>query len=604
MSASAAASAEADAGALDAENSLVEDGLDASLLDADATPERHGRDDAADPAARAPPGEDDAVLDSPGGPRPGAGTQTDADAAPAEPEDEEEFPPDNTPDVRLTLVIMPENFRHETAVKALATGAEIKQKVVAELPLPPDVISLRIRGEPLPDDVALSDVGVHPGEDVGLELVVSYVPPPRADEGEDASPRGPLPDRVRVSVPSTEPGDEPLVVTVAIDASESTKPRYRGGYRNKRTGTTYHHAAMQTVPTKPKAWKTKFATETQTMEGRTRVAQTSREAATQMKRRDILLEDSRDVVVYAGKYMTADEVWAIKAEKAVVIQRYARGMRARRRRDAKRVERDARLARERAAEEEAIRREEAKRLHEISRREHPRTPADFAILREELRVWTMEAKADLDAKFPPPAERGAATSAARRDATKKLLAEETKLLRTMSRLRKVADAENEEVRVRDAMTDMAAEKRWERTDGSVVVVHTPFTIRAGELANLRDGLAMSNLEPEHRLEVLTHVKWTVKEFDCNLTREICELCDREADLTKRGRDPSALAGLRRRISSLFLQFCETPEFNPESARYSVAAQHAEEAEREATEKAAMRSSVREAMRASTLVRAS
>jgi hypothetical protein len=54
----------------------------------------------------------------------------------------------------------------------------------------------------------------------------------------------------------------------------------------------------------------------------------------------------------------------------------------------------------------------------------------------------------------------------------------------------------------------------------------------------------------------------VKEFDCNLTREICELCDREADLTKRGRDPSALAGLRRRVSSLFLQFCETPEFNP------------------------------------------
>ena len=59
------------------------------------------------------------------------------------------------------------------------------------------------------------------------------------------------------------------------------------------------------------------------------------------------------------------------------------------------------------------------------------------------------------------------------------------------------------------------------------------------------------------------VKWTVKEFDCNLTRSIVELIDREADLLNRGRAESSLDGLRKRLLNLFLQFIETPEFNPE-----------------------------------------
>jgi hypothetical protein len=60
---------------------------------------------------------------------------------------------------------------------------------------------------------------------------------------------------------------------------------------------------------------------------------------------------------------------------------------------------------------------------------------------------------------------------------------------------------------------------------------------------------------DERLDVLLHVKWTVKEFDCNLTRETVELIDREADLLNRGRDPRSMDGLRRRVANLFLQVC-------------------------------------------------
>ena len=72
---------------------------------------------------------------------------------------------------------------------------------------------------------------------------------------------------------------------------------------------------------------------------------------------------------------------------------------------------------------------------------------------------------------------------------------------------------------------------------------------------------------DERLEVLTNVKWTCEEFPCALTRDIVELCDREADLLNRGRSVESMVNLRRRLTSLFRQFVDTPEFNPEADRF-------------------------------------
>jgi len=38
-------------------------------------------------------------------------------------------------------------------------------------------------------------------------------------------------------------------------------------------------------------------------------------------------------------------------------------------------------------------------------------------------------------------------------------------------------------------------------------------------------------------------------------------------MLNRGRPESSLEGLRKRLCNLFLQFIETPEFNPEAARF-------------------------------------
>merc|ERR1712013_834613 len=81
------------------------------------------------------------------------------------------------------------------------------------------------------------------------------------------------------------------------------------------------------------------------------------------------------------------------------------------------------------------------------------------------------------------------------------------------------------------------------------------------------GLRLPLLTVDERLDVLLHVKWTVKEFDCNLTREIVDLIDREADMLNRGRPEKAFAGLRKRLSNLVLQFIDTPDFNPEAVKF-------------------------------------
>ena len=89
---------------------------------------------------------------------------------------------------------------------------------------------------------------------------------------------------------------------------------------------------------------------------------------------------------------------------------------------------------------------------------------------------------------------------------------------------------------------MSAAKKWEMSDGAITELHTPFTTRSKELMELYNGLRLPKLSIDERLDVLLHVKWTVKEFDCNLTRDLVDLIDREADLLNRGRSAKSLEG--------------------------------------------------------------
>lgn len=614
---------------LEAENSLEDVDGDASLLDSPGpgdpddslalddpplvdAPEPGGTDD---PRVETEEGAADVTLEGEPLERDATEEDVSGDAEETTPEDPEgpveEFPADNTPDVIVTLVILPENFQHVLTAKAMTTGAELKERVVAELPLPYDALSLRHGEEDFPDDVALVDVGIKPGANAELELVVRFAPEQTPEpEPEPVA----MPKFIDVAVSQTR------VVRVVIDSAGShVKPRFVGGYRDIRDGTKYHHAQIQTERQTELRYVEKYTTETQTYELRSRTTETTRESSTQMKRPDLMLDDKNDVVVRVGKYVTAEETKAIKAEKAVTLQRFARGARDRRRRDALRNKRDAELTAAEVALETARLAEERKRLFDIERRVRPRTDADFKLLQREFDEWRLKETAKIDAAFPAPVEAEAPESVAvaederrralgaglystatlsvsaaadadgaavarerRRRAMAELLAKETKMLLAMERLRRRAAEENEKERVRDALEDMAASKHWEKKDGAVVIVDTTQVIRARELRALYEACQVS-CSPSERLELLRHLKWTVREFSTKLTKDIAELIDRESDLLLRRRDPATMAGLRKRLSGLFLQFIETPEFNPEASRYSVAAlaKAEREAEREA-----------------------
>jgi hypothetical protein len=101
--------------------------------------------------------------------------------------------------------------------------------------------------------------------------------------------------------------------------------------------------------------------------------------------------------------------------------------------------------------------------------------------------------------------------------------QETRLLQTIDRLKRSALEENKSARVDKMMRGLASPKTLALTNGRTLSVHTPLTTRARELMHLYHGLTLPLLRMQERLDVLLHVKWTVKEFDCNLTREIVDL---------------------------------------------------------------------------------
>ncbi|GLC44145.1 Protein phosphatase 1G [Pleodorina starrii] len=358
------------------------------------------------------------------------------------------------------------------------------------------------------------------------------------------------------------PGLPHRLVRVLMDLTQAEAKPYLGGFRNKRTGIVFHHAGTQT-PRAPKYSEAdrKLSRETQTVKVKQHSQQTVREQATQMMRPGVLLDVTYDREVTPGRYQTADERDAIVLAATRCIQRWVRGWLGRRRAAylrRKKAEREAFLReQELAAQAEA----EEHRRREIQRRMHPRTAADFEVLYNELEAWRLqETRKIKEAGLPREQEQ---------QVLQQLLHKETKLLQTIDRLKINANQENKEARIQHTLSEMSRPKKFALRNGGKVDVHTPFTTRAKELQQLYNGLNLPLLTVDERLDVLLHVKWTVKEFDCDLTREIVDLIDREADLLNRGRSPKVLEGLRKRISSLFLAFIETPEFNPEAARFQI-----------------------------------
>eukprot|EP00753_Platysulcus_tardus_P018650 PLAT7002.1.p1 GENE.PLAT7002.1~~PLAT7002.1.p1 ORF type:complete len:768 (+),score=410.07 PLAT7002.1:32-2305(+) len=470
----------------------------------------------------------------------GSGSERAAEGKYVEEEEGEE-------EVELALTILPHGVVHNMLFDVHRSVEQLKLAVVSALHLSALSIVVSLRGTVLVDDLTLADCGIRGGQEgVALDFTVEGI-----EDGEAS-------DSIHVVV---DLGAELELVEfdVAILRELRRKP-YLGGYRHRKTGVEYHHASSQTESKKERGpWVEKFHRETQTVQTITRSAQTTRESGTQMMRADLFVDDRRDVLLSPRPYFDSTSLMELKLVKAVVLQSHWRGYKARCR--AMQIKAEQRERRLRLEEEDETKRAEAEARHkaEIERRMHPRTFEDFEILYNELENWRAHETDRIMSSGLDEAER--------RDALAHLLHKETKLLQMIDRLKNNAAKENHGRRTKRMLHLMALPKKWAMSDGEVAEVHTPFTTRAKELLELFNGLQLPLLTIDERLDVLLHVKWTVKEFDCNLTRNIVDLIDREADLLNRGRSEKSLEGLRKRINNLFLQFIETPEFNPEASRF-------------------------------------
>jgi hypothetical protein len=169
----------------------------------------------------------------------------------------------------------------------------------------------------------------------------------------------------------------------------------------------------------------------------------------------------------------------------------------------------------------------------------------------------------------------------RRLAMANLLTQETKALQQIEKLKHAAYKNSHAQKTEKMLELMSQPQKWQLSDGEVAQVQTPSTIRAKELLDLHKSLNSPVTSVNERLEVLLNVKWTVKEalqpnihtgqttqyLTGTYTKDIIELVDREADLLNRGRPISSMESLRHRISNLFLQFIENPQFNPRAAEF-------------------------------------
>jgi len=460
----------------------------------------------------------------------------------------------------IDFIILPEHFGQTKKIDINLTIKEIRTLLEGELSIPEETLFLMNLTGAAGDVSGMLDVnktlasyGVQKGHKIGIELRINYY---RDADVEDVEGKYVMPDVLELKI---QKDGETTVVPVLIERPRHKKP-FLGGYHNKNNTLEYHHAFTQTPKQKVEQETFKYHRETQTVDLRSRSSQCAREVGTQMDKLGLFLSKNKDVIKEAHvPYFSSADLFAVRLEMAIIIQCHVRGMFARLRARQLRKEREIKRSLHAKEHEREKLEEELRHKREIERRIHPRTYEDFEVLRGELDAWRINETTRI--------QNSSFDNETKQAALRQLLHKETKLLQTIDKLRIQARHQNRDQKIQKRLEAMAQPKVWAQRDLETTTVHTPFTTRARELMDLYNGLRVPLLTIDERLDVLLHVKWTAKEFDCNLTREIVDLVDREADMLNRGRPETSFKGLRKRLGNLFLQFVETPEFNPEAQRF-------------------------------------
>ncbi|XP_076078527.1 IQ motif and ubiquitin-like domain-containing protein isoform X3 [Mytilus galloprovincialis] len=456
----------------------------------------------------------------------------------------------------VKIVLMPSGQVVTLACTLGQSLRELKDHFASELKMQFNMIYLMFDGKQANDSLTLADLGVGPNGTIQLELqstdpvntpIKTYRPKQEYH----------MPDVITVRIQGSEDGEGARDVVVEIERATRKKP-FIGGYRHKTSGIEFHHASAQTMKKQPPpSTVPKYCRDTQTVEQKHIVQQTTNDMSTQMSKIGVFVSNVPDKLLTPGSYTTADDHHNMILQKIILIQKYYRRWLAKR---YVTKLKDDKKDREEFEKQEEIRKKKEKEdriRKEFERRMNPKSKEDFDLLYHALEKWRVEEMERINQT---------ADGAERKAALCMLLDQETQLISAIGRHKIEADTENKDKRIQQFLSKAAAPKKWKGFDGKSTEMDTPYTIRAKELQDIYNSINMKYLTQDERLDVLLTLKHTVKEHDCKLTQEIIELIDREADLLMRGVRENNLDGLRKRISTLFLQYIKTPTFNPEAAK--------------------------------------
>ncbi|XP_049578312.1 IQ motif and ubiquitin-like domain-containing protein isoform X5 [Syngnathus scovelli] len=308
------------------------------------------------------------------------------------------------------------------------------------------------------------------------------------------------PDVINVSLRTDD--SAPTDVSAGGGPPPAPQKAFLGGYRHKLTGTEYHHAASQTPRrARPGRGVDVVSRDAQTAEQVLQAQQCDSSVTTQMTRVGCYISNMKDRLLSPGHYITADEYHHTRLKAVIRLQAHTRRWLSCRAVDRLRQERDRRLAwldlQERRRHEE--RAEQLQDSH--SRWMQPRKREDLNLLYNALEKWRSDKERQINATL-----RGAE----RKAALCSLLEQETQYIATIGRHGIAIRSNNYNKAVRKFLDKSSTAHQWRAADGRLIEMDTPDTIRARELGDLYDCVAMSPVSPEQRLDILLCLKQTVE----------------------------------------------------------------------------------------------
>eukprot|EP00592_Proboscia_alata_P002441 CAMPEP_0194376214 /NCGR_PEP_ID=MMETSP0174-20130528/24667_1 /TAXON_ID=216777 /ORGANISM="Proboscia alata, Strain PI-D3" /LENGTH=369 /DNA_ID=CAMNT_0039156791 /DNA_START=221 /DNA_END=1330 /DNA_ORIENTATION=+ len=360
---------------------------------------------------------------------------------------------------------------------------------------------------------------------------------------------------------------------IQIKHDFSTKP-YFGGFKHRVSNLVYHHASCQTIALQNDKEKMPDLShlrcrETQTATLVTRSCQSHSEVGIQVApmndQNTFSLGVTDKEIIARSTYMTSDKLLEQKKKLALLLQerwRYQKSVteESRIRLPRNNVEQNDKIVGSLDLEENVAKISIKRGRLEID----GNIPAQKLVAQS--RIQLKISKKFGSTKNLEQSEQSAQTFKEHKLFEMELKSKEVRALQSIGNLK---SKQRRSKRIELMLHQMSQPKRWELSDGKIVEVYTPAVKQAAKMKTLHDELRNESFSDDDRLNTLLKVKQTVQEFEeCILTRDICDLVDREADMVNRGRNEKSLSGMRMRLRNLFVQFFMTPDFNPESRHFN------------------------------------